>query len=148
MAKQRSLIARILSSIFFRRATSKAGRFAGSSLSMFALIREALTKSQTVEGEEGIGFREQVGLLSRLVKAYASGEYRQVSTKTIIAVLASLIYFVNPLDVLPDILPVVGFADDIALLVWLFKSLKTELANFRAWERDRERAAGKVIEIQ
>jgi uncharacterized membrane protein YkvA (DUF1232 family) len=147
MAK-RSLIAQILASVFFRRSTRKAGRFAGNALGMFTLIREALSKSTTVGGNDGPGFREQIGLLSRLVKAYASGEYRHVSTKTIVSVLASLIYFVSPLDVIPDVLPVLGFADDIALVVWLFNSLKAELAAFRDWERDQARLSGKVIDIR
>lgn len=143
-----SLIAKVLSSVFFRRSTRRAGRYATNSLGMLALIREVLSKSKTVAGEEGVSFREQIGLLSRLVKAYASGEYRQVSTKTIVSVLASLIYFVSPLDFIPDVLPFVGFADDIALLVWVFNSLQSELINFRSWEREQARTTGKVIDLE
>ncbi|RYF65810.1 MAG: DUF1232 domain-containing protein [Cytophagaceae bacterium] len=147
MAK-RSLIAQVLSSIFFRRSTASAGKYARNGLSMLTLIKEALGKSKSVKGEEGIGFREKIGLISRLVKAYVSGEYRQVPTKTLISTLAALIYFVSPLDFIPDILPLVGFADDIALMVWLFNSLNADLENFREWERQQERATGKVIDLK
>lgn len=115
---------------------------------MLALIKQALGKSESVKGEEGIGFREKIGLLSRLVKAYAAGEYRQVPAKTLISTLAALIYFVSPIDFIPDVLPVLGFADDIALLVWLFNSLNSDLENFREWERQQERATGKVIDLK
>ncbi|MEZ0610026.1 YkvA family protein [Fibrella sp. WM1] len=147
MAKS-SLIAKVLSSIFFRRSTRRAGRYAKNGLGMLALIREALNKSKSVSGDDGVGFREQIGLLSRLVKAYASGDYRQISTKTIVSVLASLVYFVSPIDVIPDVLPFVGFADDIALMVWLFNSLQNELINFRSWEREQARVTGKVIDLE
>lgn len=146
MAK-RSLIAQVLSSIFFRRSTVRAGKYARSGLGMLTLIKEALGKSSSVKGEEGLGFREKIGLLSRLVKAYVAGEYRQVPTKTLISVLAGLVYFVSPIDFIPDVLPVLGFADDIALMVWLFSSLDSDLENFREWERQQQRAGGKVIDI-
>ena len=147
MAK-RSLIAQILSSIFFSRSTGKAGKYARNGASMLTLIQQALSKSKSVQGEEGIGFREKLGLISRLVKAYASGEYRQLPLKTLISVLATLIYFVSPIDFIPDILPIVGFADDIALIVWLFSSLNGDLEKFRDWERQQAKATNKVIHLE
>jgi uncharacterized membrane protein YkvA (DUF1232 family) len=101
-----------------------------------------------VKGEEGLGFREKIGLLSRLIKAYVAGEYRQIPTKTLISTLAGLVYFVSPIDFIPDVLPVLGFADDIALMVWLFNSLNSDLENFRDWERQQQRATGKVIDLK
>lgn len=147
MAK-RSLIAQVLSSIFFRRSKVRAGRYARNGLSMLTLIKQALGKSESLKGEAGLGFREKIGLLSRLVKAYVAGEYRQIPSKTLISTLAALIYFVSPIDFIPDVLPVLGFADDIALLVWLFNSLNGDLENFKIWEREQERAAGKVIDLK
>ena len=143
-----SLIAKVLTSVFFSRSRSKAGRYARNSKSMFGLVQQVLSKSKTVAGEEGIGFREKIGLISRLVKAYAAGEYRQLPTKTLLITLATLIYFVSPLDFIPDVLPILGFADDIALIVWLFNSLNTDLDNFREWERQQQKATGKVIKLE
>jgi uncharacterized membrane protein YkvA (DUF1232 family) len=70
-----------------------------------------------------------------MVKAYASGEYRIIPWSTIIKIVAVLIYFISPIDVIPDFLPVVGLTDDLALVMWLFSSLKTDLENFIAWEK-------------
>ncbi|MBO0934976.1 DUF1232 domain-containing protein [Fibrella sp. HMF5335] len=146
MAK-RSLIAQVLSSIFFGRSKAKAGKYARNSLSMLGLLKAALGKSKAMKGDDSIGFREQVVLLSRMIKAYVAGEYREIPTKTLISVLASLIYFVSPIDFIPDVLPVLGFADDIALMVWLFNSLQDDIAHFRDWERNQARVTGKVIDI-
>lgn len=101
-----------------------------------------------MKGDDSIGFREQIMLLSRMIKAYVAGEYRQIPTKTLISMLASLIYFVSPIDFIPDVLPILGFADDIALMVWLFNSLQDDIANFRDWERNQARTTGKVIDIK
>ncbi len=144
----RSLIAQVLSSIFFGRSKAKAGKYARNGLSMLGLLKAALGKSNGMKGDDSIGFREQVMLLSRMIKAYVAGDYRQIPTKTLISMLASLIYFVSPIDFIPDVLPILGFADDIALMVWLFNSLQDDIANFRDWERNQARATGKVIDIK
>lgn len=146
MAK-RSLIAQVLSSIFFGRSKATAGKYARNSLSILGLLKAALGKSNGMKGDDAIGFREQIMLLSRMIKAYVAGDYRQIPTKTLVSMLASLIYFVSPIDFIPDVLPILGFADDIALMVWLFNSLQDDIANFRDWERTQARATGKVIQI-
>ena len=142
-----SLIAQVLSSIFFRRSTVRAGKYARNGMSILALLGQAFSKSNSVKGEAGLGFREKLGLVSRLVKAYVSGQYRQLPTKTLISVLATLVYFVSPIDFIPDVLPILGFADDIALMVWLFNSLTDDLENFRVWEQQQQRATGTTIDL-
>ena len=51
-----------------------------------------------------------------------------------IRVIAVLIYFVSPIDILPDFLPIVGLTDDIALMLWLFSGIKDDIEKFRQWE--------------
>jgi len=130
-----SLISRILSSIFFKRANVGAVRYARNSRSLFQLVKDALAKSGGLSGNNIAAFREQLGVVTRLLKAYASGEYRQLPWKTLTSIVAVLLYFVNPLDIIPDILPIVGFADDIALVGWLFSSMGSDIEKFRQWEQ-------------
>ncbi|MFD2935815.1 YkvA family protein [Spirosoma flavum] len=131
----KSLISRILASIFFKRANIGAVRYARNSRSLFELIREALAKSGGLSGNNIAAFREQLGVVTRLLKAYASGEYRQLPWKTLIRVIAVLIYFVSPIDILPDFLPIVGLTDDIALMFWLFSAISDDIEKFRQWEQ-------------
>jgi uncharacterized membrane protein YkvA (DUF1232 family) len=42
-------------------------------------------------------------------------------------------YFLSPLDAIPDWIPGIGMLDDIAVLAWVMKSLEAELDAFRAW---------------
>lgn len=132
--KNKSLITRILSSIFFKRANAGAVRYARNSRSLFELVREALEKSGGLSGANFATFREQLGIVARLVRAYASGEYRELPWKTLLRVVAVLIYFVSPIDILPDFLPIVGLTDDIALMLWLFNGIKDDIEKFRQWE--------------
>ncbi len=130
----KSLVARVLTSFFFKRANIGAVRYARNSKSLFNLIRDALNKSGGLSGKNIGLFREQLGTVTRLLKAYASGEYRQLPWKTLIRVIAVLIYFVSPIDILPDFLPIVGLTDDIALMLWLFSGLGDDIEKFRQWE--------------
>ena len=130
-----SLISRILTSIFFKRANVGAVRYARNSRSLFQLVKDALDKSGGLSGSNIAAFRDQLGVVTRLLKAYASGEYRQLPWKTLVSIVAVLLYFVNPLDIIPDLLPIVGFADDIALVGWLFSSLGSDIEKFRQWEQ-------------
>ena len=73
-----------------------------------------------------------------MLKLYAIGEYRELSTQSLLIILATLVYFVLPIDLVPDFLPMVGFADDIALVVFIFQKLQDEIESFERWEKNKE----------
>lgn len=74
--------------------------------------------------------------LLRLLRAWGEGHYRDVSTKNLGLAALGLFYLVSPLDVLPDFIPG-GFADDAAVIGFVLRKLRGELAAFEAWERGR-----------
>ncbi len=138
-----SMISRILESIFFKKATGKAGRYARNSTRLFELLKEVVGKLQTVGVKENLSdFQTNVLLLMRMVRAYASGEYKQLPWKSLVSIVAVLIYFVSPIDLIPDFLPVIGITDDVALVVWLVKTLGGDIRKFADWEK-----ASKTINI-
>jgi uncharacterized membrane protein YkvA (DUF1232 family) len=49
-----------------------------------------------------------------------------------------LIYFVSPIDLVPDFLPVIGITDDVALVVWLIKTLGDDVRKFSDWEKNEK----------
>jgi uncharacterized membrane protein YkvA (DUF1232 family) len=71
-----------------------------------------------------------------LIKAYASGEYHQIELPNLLKIIAGLIYFIAPIDVLPDFLPFIGLSDDIALLIFIMKSIGDEISRFEEWEKN------------
>ena len=81
-----------------------------------------------------------VQLLSRLVRAWSRGEYRDVPRSTMVLVLAALAYFVSPIDAILDSIPFIGLIDDAAILAWVVSEVKVELEAFRAWEARRQNA--------
>lgn len=84
---------------------------------------------------------ETLQTLFRLIKAAMAGEYTGVPTATVLAAVAVLIYFLSPIDVIPDFIPVLGLLDDVALVAWFSTTLKTELDKFHEWELTRPQLA-------
>ncbi|RZK14902.1 MAG: DUF1232 domain-containing protein, partial [Hymenobacter sp.] len=72
---------------------------------------------------------------------YASGEYRQIQTNTIVSGLAVLLYVISPIDLIPDFIPVVGFLDDLSLVSWFIGKFHGEITRFREWEQTSAVAA-------
>lgn len=50
-------------------------------------------------------------------------------------VVGALLYFVVPLDLIPDALGAMGFVDDVSVISAAVESVRTELQRFRAWEQ-------------
>ncbi len=79
-------------------------------------------------------FFEKVKTFLRLLRAYISGEYREIPWKSLLLIIGSLIYFMMPLDLIPDFIPVMGFADDISIIFLVFKSIAQDIRAFEDFE--------------
>lgn len=134
------LISRILESVFFKSSIGRAGRISKNSGKILQLIRQSLVKVQEL-GAGGVfdSLRKKITLIGSLLKAYASGDYRHVELKSIVVLTASLVYFISPVDLFPDFLPFLGYADDIALLTYVLGLLGEELEKFELWELNNRR---------
>lgn len=77
--------------------------------------------------------------LTRLLRAWATREYTTVPWRTLVAVAAALIYFLNPFDLIPDFLPTLGLVDDATLVGLVVAAIGDDLARFRESE-DRQDA--------
>lgn len=95
---------------------------------IFAVARKGAT-----QGNRLGKLKDDLRLLQALCLAYWRGEYRAISPKAMVSVVAGLMYFLSPLDLIPDWIPVIGMLDDIVVLAWVMKSLETELNAFREW---------------
>lgn len=73
--------------------------------------------------------------MMRLLLRWASRSYRQVSWTPLVVIVGALVYFVTPLDAIPDALGAIGFVDDITVISTAVQSVREELRQFRAWEQ-------------
>ncbi len=85
-------------------------------------------------------------LLQELCLAYWRGEYRQINPRALVMIVAGLLYFVSPIDAIPDWIPGIGLLDDIAVLAWVVNSLEKELNAFKAWRDSLRPEKLRVVE--
>ncbi len=122
---------------FFNAALRNATSIIGRPSRLLAILPRLASKLKDVNwtSVNGNSVKEKFFVLGRLIKAYALGQYRDVPWKTILLIVAAVIYFVNPLDLVPDIVPLTGLTDDFAVLLWVYNSVSNEIEKFLAWEK-------------
>lgn len=94
---------------------------------------ETVKKADSKKTDLG-GVWSELKSLTRLVRAWINGSYRDVSTQTKVLVLGGLLYFLSPIDLVPDFIAGLGLLDDAALIGWIVSSLRGDLRKFRGWE--------------
>ena len=122
----------------FQQAKSKAEEYARDPEKAKKLIDEAMKKAKGKnKGPLGEVWRYLTALI-RLTRAYFSKQYTDVPWQTIVLAIAALIYFVSPIDLIPDFIPGVGYLDDVAVISFVVASVKADLDNFLEWEDDQK----------
>jgi len=97
------------------------------------LLADAVRKSERNRRKLRSLWRDLSALL-RLLRAWKDRSYTRLPKKTIVAGLAALIYFVNPMDLMPDVLPLIGFIDDAAVIGLVMAAIRDDLERFQEWE--------------
>jgi uncharacterized membrane protein YkvA (DUF1232 family) len=98
------------------------------------LAEDALAKANKNKGALGrIG--DDLQAFTRLLRAWATRRYRSMPWRSLSLVVAALLYFVSPLDAIPDFIPVLGFVDDIFIVTWVMRAIQKDVEKFRSWEQ-------------
>lgn len=74
-------------------------------------------------------------LLLSLVRDARHGRYRAVPVWTLSAAGFALLYVLNPFDLVPDALPLVGLLDDAAVISACLSLVEQDLRDYRAWRQ-------------
>ncbi len=85
-------------------------------------------------------------LMLAMVKDYATGRYREVPYWAISATTLALLYVLNPVDVIPDILPGIGYLDDATVVAFCLKLMERELDKYKQW-RERQTSEPPVVDV-
>ncbi|MCV9386890.1 YkvA family protein [Reichenbachiella ulvae] len=81
---------------------------------------------------------DKLSVFLRMVKAQFTGQYRELPWRTLLLVAGGMLYFVTPLDLIPDFLPALGFTDDLAIIFWIYNSIQEDIERFQSWENTLE----------
>jgi uncharacterized membrane protein YkvA (DUF1232 family) len=127
----------ITRSVAFRRAAMDAETYARDPNRLRQLVEDAVGKiSITPRGPFADTWPYLMGMI-RLLRDYHRAEYRDISESNLHTIIAAILYFVSPFDVIPDWVPVLGHIDDAFVVSLALKSARTDLDTFMAWETAR-----------
>lgn len=76
-------------------------------------------------------------LMIAMIKAWVKKEYTVVSPKVIACLVGAILYLLKKRDLIPDSIPIIGKADDIAVLGLALKLSEPELKAFAEWRASK-----------
>ena len=133
----------------FARFIPKAALVLLDRVRLFRILRRTLTKLDREGGMARV--KDDVQSFVRFVAAFASGEYKEMPWRSAVFALAALLYFVSPVDLVPDFIPVLGFTDDVTVVFAVLTAIRKDLSRFERW-RARNAASlaseATVVEVE
>jgi len=101
------------------------------------VLDDAMRKAERLQGPlEKVW--DRLMLMIGVVKAWLSGEYKEIPIGSIIAIVAALLYLLCPVDGLPDFIPVIGYLDDVFVIGLVFAQVYADLEKFKRWRDERD----------
>jgi uncharacterized membrane protein YkvA (DUF1232 family) len=121
------------------KTKSKAEEFARDPQKSMELLAEATKKAKAKENNRGplSDIWQNLTALLRLLQAYNRHEYTDIPWGSIVMVVVAIIYFVSPIDLIPDFIPVAGYVDDAAVIAFVLRQVRGDLDKFTTWEAER-----------
>ncbi|OEJ99634.1 YkvA family protein [Roseivirga misakiensis] len=122
---------------FFNKFKSKAERIVSDNDALRKLLIKLKTKLDDSKDDDSLKTKlvDYLKLLSRMIGNTINGNYKDLPWQTMVMLVGGLLYFIAPLDALPDFIPVAGLLDDATILIWLGKCFNEDLENYKTWEK-------------
>lgn len=97
------------------------------------LLKTAIEKARKNEGALGEAVKK-LELLFEMLRAWIKGDYK-MPKRSMVMVIAAIIYFVSPIDLIPDFIVGLGFFDDAAVISYTIKQIAGDIDKFEEWKK-------------
>lgn len=126
-------------------ARRRAGRILRSTTATRWLIQAVFNRSDRFKARLGDTFADLM-LLTSLLRDWVTGRYRTVPWGTLLTITGALVYFLMPLDAIPDPIVALGLVDDIAVISRTLKLTRNDLERYQQWRTEQENGRGESHE--
>ena len=98
-------------------------------------VESAEKLKEKIKNSKGLsGLFDDLMLLSSLVKDYWKGRYRKIPYKAIAAIVFTILYVLNVVDIVPDFIPGLGLLDDATIVGLCLKMVSSDLEQYKLWK--------------
>jgi uncharacterized membrane protein YkvA (DUF1232 family) len=84
-----------------------------------------------------------IPVMVSLIRSFVKKEYTDIPINSILAITGALIYFVSPVDLIPDWIPILGYSDDVLVINECLKWVESDVEKYVKWRNDN----GKVLDF-
>jgi len=112
----------------------------GVALGAFGVARRRAVRRRKIERGEPVpvgNVVERARALPRLLRAARQGTYADLPKSRMTLWVLALVYLISPIDILPDLLPLIGVTDDAGVAIWLLTSVSTAAGLYLRREREQ-----------
>lgn len=78
--------------------------------------------------------KEDFQLLIAMCKDTLSGTYK-MNKWNLSVIVATIVYVVSPLDAIPDVVPVLGWIDDVTIIGYALSKLSEEILKYKLFKK-------------
>ena len=95
------------------------------------------------------GMIDDIVCMAELADSYVKKEYCDVPAGTIVSIVAALVYLLSPVNIIPDVIPVIGYMDDAAIVLSVLNfGVDRDLEKYRMWkEKNRKNALDSFVQV-
>jgi len=120
----------------FGRFKDTARGYLNTAESARLLALEATTKLDEHRSGPILNVASEFLTALRLLAAFGSGRYRDISWENMVLIVAAARFLVAPDDLVPDLLPV-GYSDEAVVIAFVLGLVGDEVAQFAVWEQQQ-----------
>lgn len=114
---------------------SKANKYIDDKSKLRDLLNNAMEKMNNRKSKGPLKeIWDRIQLLFGITRDWIRGTYKEVKLESMIMIVIGLLYFVTPLDIIPDWLIGLGWVDDAFILGLIIRQLDNELESYKAWK--------------
>ena len=101
------------------------------------ITAEDLKKAGKLKNNLG-AVASKFGLLVRMLQADKRGEFK-IPAMDKVKIIGAIIYVISTIDAVPDILPIIGFGDDIGVVAYVISKLGSLISEYEKFELQKKR---------
>ncbi|MEM9400753.1 MAG: YkvA family protein [Verrucomicrobiota bacterium] len=136
----------LISSI--EKTKNKAESYARDPEKLEKLVNEAQHKSKHISKGPLDALWNYLTAVFRLLKAFQTKAYTDIPWQSIVILVGGIIYFVSPVDLIPDFIPILGLMDDASVLAIVINTLKKDIERFMDWEKKQATKEAETASVE